>query len=198
MMTNEIIYNTANTTQIQEQEPVFEPYILVEESDPILTTKVKEFEFNDPNNDPVVIASRLVETAKLHGIFNIAANQCGLAHRVFVAGNDEQFVAMFNPEIISESKETSIIPEIDISNMGLQLNVKRPSSITVQYQDFNGETHVINFAGLTARVLQNSIDRLDGIDFKSKVSEFVLKRAKTALHKRVKHFVRHNMIVKKD
>jgi peptide deformylase len=53
------------------------------------------------------------------------------------------------------------------------------------------------FDGLTSRIIQQGIDRLNGIDFKTKVSKFVLERAKTALNKKIKKFVKSHIITKK-
>ena len=122
----EIVYNTNELNPPIKKQPEFEPYTLVAQNSDILGSKIKNFDFSDPNSDPIEIGSRLVETAKLHETFGIAANQCGLRHRVFVAGSDDNYVAFFNPEIILESKDTILIQETDLSNMGMLLSVKRP------------------------------------------------------------------------
>jgi peptide deformylase len=189
----EVIYNTndvlkPNTTF---EQPKFEPYTLVSENDIILGSKISKFDFSDHKIDPSEIASRLVETARLHKIFGIAANQVGLRYDVFVAGNDDNYVAFFNPEIIAYSGDITSTQEIDISNMGLILSVKRPNSITIQFQDYNGQQQFVKFDGLTARIIQQNVDRLNGIDFKSLVSPLALKRAEKAREKRVKK-VMHN------
>lgn len=197
-MSNEFIYDTTSslsTVGAPPAPPEFKPYSLVDQNDSILTAKLKDFDFGNPNLDSIEIASRLVETAKFHRVYGIAANQCGLEHRVFVAGSDENFVAFYNPIIISSDGEV-LMQESDLSNMGLLLHVKRPKSIVLQYQDYNGETKLLQFDGLTARIIQQNIDRLNGIDFKSKVSFLVLERAKKALTKKVKKFIRTNTIIK--
>ena len=196
-MNTEFIYNTNELASTYvPPEPKFEPYTLVSQNDPILTTQLENFDFGDPNLDTADISSRLIETSKLHNVFGVAANQVGLPHRVFVAGSDEEYVAFFNPVIISVSGEDIILPELDISNMGLQLHIKRPKDIVVQYQDYNGETKLVQFSGLTSRIVQQNIDRLNGIDFKTKVSKFNLERKQKSLNKKVKRFVRSNILVK--
>lgn len=193
----EVIYNTnnvlSNIPTVQESE--YKPYQLVLETDPILSSRIVDFDFSDPNVEPVVIASRLIKTAKFHEVFSVAANQCGLRHKVFVGGSGDNFITFFNPEIINESNKTSVVPETDLSNMGLLLHVRRPNDITVQFQDVNGEVNIMQFDGLTARVVQQNIDRLNGIDFKTKVSKLVLERALKSRTKKVKKFVRHSVRV---
>jgi peptide deformylase len=197
-MSQEFIYNTNELTSVYTPiELKFKPYDLVSQTDPILTTKLENFDFGNPNLDTADISSRLIETAKLHNIFGVAANQVGLPYRVFIAGSGEEYVAFFNPVIISVSGGNIILPELDISNMGLQLHIKRPKDIVVQYQDYIGETKLVQFGGLTSRIIQQNVDRLNGIDFKTKVSKFNLERKQKSLNKKVKRFVRSNIRTEK-
>jgi peptide deformylase len=184
----DFVYDTTKTKTFSITEPKFTPYQLTDKFNQLLKTKLKDFDFSDPQLDPIDIASRLIETANLHKVYGVAANQCGLPHRVFIAGSEEEFVAFFNPEIITESIEEVMMEESDLSNMALLLHIKRPKSISVQFQDFNGEQKVLQFEGLTARIVQQNIDRLNGIDFTEKVSKFVLDRAKKTLDKKIKRF----------
>lgn len=192
----EYIYNTdqpyTTTTTIVE-EPKFEPYPLLTPSNPIMKTKAENFDFSSVDLIPEEIASRLIETANLHKVFGITANQCGLPLNLFVAGSDDNFVAFFNAEILLSSSETKLAFEIDASNPGLMLNIKRPTSINVQYQDYTGELKVSRFDGITARVIQQCIDRLNGIDFKSNVSQFSLSRQQKALSKKVKKVIKSSI-----
>lgn len=200
-MTEEVIYNTtelASYSATKQKEPEYKPYSLVNQNDPILITALPDFDFGDPTLDCIEIASRLVETARFHRSFGIAANQCGLLHKVFVAGNEDQYVAFFNPVIISESSEERLMEESDLSNMGLLLHIKRPKSISIQYQDYNGETKLLQLDGITSRIVQQNIDRLNGIDFKSKVSQFSLDRKQKSLTKKVKKFIKRNTIIGKS
>ena len=195
---SEFIYNTADvvsqaTTPMQQS---FIGYELVDQKDPILITKSENFNFSDTTLNPNEIASRLIATCQFHRIYGIAANQCGLDHRVLVAGAEDNYVAFFNP-VVTESYGEVILQESDLSNMGLVLAVKRPKSVTISYQDFNGDAKYTKVDGITARIIQQAIDRLNGIDFKTKVSKFVLERAETALTKKIKKFVRSQMIMKK-
>jgi peptide deformylase len=197
-MSNEFIYDTSSsisTVNTTPNEPEFKPYSLVDQNDSILTTELKLFNFGDPTLDSAEIASRLVETAKYHRVYGVAANQCGLTHRVFVAGSDDNFVAFYNPVIISTEGEV-LMQESDLSNMGLSLQVKRPEAVIIQYQDYNGETKLVRFEGLTSRIIQQNIDRVNGIDFKTRVSSFVLNRSKKSLNKKIKKFVRTNTMIK--
>ena len=195
---SEFIYNTADVVSqaASVPEPQFLGYELCDQKDPVLTTKLEQFDFTDTALNPSEIASRLIATCKFHKIYGIAANQCGLEHKVLVAGAEDNFVALFNP-IIIESHGEILLEESDLSNMGLLMAVKRPVTVIVSYQDFEGNDKMTRFDGLTARIIQQGIDRLDGIDFKTKVSKFVLERAETTLNKKIKKFVKSHMIMQK-
>ena len=195
---SEFIYNTADVVSqaVAVPEPQFLGYELCDQNDSILITKSKNFNFSDTTLNPSEIASRLIATCQLHRIYGIAANQCGLDYRVLVAGAEDNYVAFFNP-IVTKSYGEVVLQESDLSNMGLGLAVKRPKSVTISYQDFNGEQKTTLVDGLTARIIQQAIDRLNGIDFKTKVSKFVLERAETSLNKKIKKIVKSHMIIKK-
>lgn len=192
MSEKEFIYNTSSL--VSEQKPQFVSYELVDPKNPILTTKVPDFDFNDETLNPTEIASRLVETATTFKTFGLSANQCGLPYKICVVGNEDEYVAFFNPELISVSDELVLLPESDLSNLGLILHVKRPKSIVIKYTTFEKDTVTQQFDGITARVIQQHIDRLNGVDFKSRVSNLSLKRKQKSLDKKVKRFVRSNIV----
>jgi peptide deformylase len=195
---SEFIYNTADVVSqaAAAPKPQFLGYELCDQKDPVLITKLNDFDFTNTELNPSEVASRLIATCKFHRVYGIAANQCGLDYKVLVAGAEDNFVAFFNPIILDSAGEI-LLEESDLSNMGLLLAVKRPKSIVVSYQDFNGEQKTTLVDGLTSRIIQQSIDRLNGIDFKTKVSKFVLERAETALNKKIKKIIRNHAIMQK-
>lgn len=198
MSENEFIYTTTNTLIPEQPKQKFISYELVGPNDPVLSMQLDDFNFNNKELDPAEIASRLVETAKTFNSFSVAANQCGLTHKVFVAGNDDEYVAFFNPVITTYSDEEIILPESDLTNPGLVLKIKRPKGITVTYITYEGEIVTKYFDGITARIIQQNIDRLNGTDFKQRVSDFNLKRSKKALDKKIKRYVRNSMRIEKQ
>jgi peptide deformylase len=195
---SEFIYNTADVVSqaAAVPGPQFLGYELCDQKDPILTTKLEHFDFTNTELNSSEIASKLIATCKFHKVYGIAANQCGLEHKVLVAGVADNFVAFFNP-IVIESHGEILLEESDLSNMGLLMAVKRPTTVIVSYQDFQGNEKMTRFDGLTSRIIQQGIDRLNGIDFKTKVSKFVLERAETALNKKIKKIVKSHMIMQK-
>jgi len=158
---------------------------LVSENDPILKEVIPEFDFDKPPVDPNEFASSLVETCIEHDGFGLSANQCGFRHRVFVVGAGDEYVAFYNPKIVSSSGSTKL-PEGCLSFKNLYLEIERPESIEVEYQDFTGTHKTAKFTGITARCFQHELDHLNGVCYTSHVGPVALKMA---YKKRIK-FVR--------
>lgn len=122
-----------------------------------------------------------------HGI-GLAANQVGIAKRVFVMGSrnidgfPEPF-AVFNPSIVTVSDEQDLSKEGCLSYPNLWLAIKRPSVIEVQYQDSNGNTHEVAMSGLIARCFQHELDHLSGVCFVDIVSPMKLQLAMKKIRK---------------
>jgi peptide deformylase len=118
----------------------------------------------------------------------LAANQIGIAKRVFVMGSrnipgfPEPF-ALFNPKIIEASTEIVLDQEGCLSYPGLFLTVKRPSWIVAEYQNSSGDTIEAKFEGYLAKCFQHELDHLDGICFVDKVSQMKLNLAMKKLRK---------------
>ena len=99
---------------------------------------IPDFDFGNPPVDANEFASKLVETCKLHNGVGLAANQCGFLHRVFVMGSGDEYVAFFNPKIISVSEEMVRMSENSLSTPFLELKLNRHWRIDVEYNDFAG------------------------------------------------------------
>ncbi len=79
---------------------------------------------------------------------------------IYLAHLDVPPFAIFNPKIIKSSKEEVEIEEGCLSMPGVFGMVSRPKQITVEFQDFEGETHTITDDGWIARVIQHEFDHL--------------------------------------
>jgi peptide deformylase len=123
-----------------------------------------------------------------HGI-GLAANQIGLAKRVFVIGsyNIPGFpapFALFNPKVLRVSDEQELMKEGCLSYPDLWLSIKRPSVIEVEYQDSKGNTNEVAMSGLIARCFQHELDHLNGVCFVDIVSPMKLQLAMNKLRKK--------------
>ncbi len=105
----------------------------------------------------------------------LASPQVGLAIRMFVVGLDAleeenpelaSFKKVFiNPVLLEVSEEEEEAYEGCLSIPGINEKVSRPEWIKIQYQDENFDTHVEEYEGFIARVIQHEYDHLEGILF---------------------------------
>ena len=114
-----------------------------------------------------IMLDRMVEM----GGVALSAPQVGLDMSMFVMGIDQARVEVFNPSIISYSKEETLMNEGSLTYPGISVIVKRPVSITVEYYNKKGEIQHNEFQGLTARIFQHAFDHLQGTTIKERVSK---------------------------
>jgi len=186
-----IVINTDDALQgtkiVVEDIPTFE---LVSGDDPILRKGTQMFDFANPPVDPNAFASSLVETCKKNNGIGLAAPQCGFSYRVFVIGVNDNYVAFFNPEIISISERMVTIEEGCLSFPYMFAKISRAESCTVRYQDFTGELHTIELDGMGARCFLHEYDHLTGDLFLDKVKPIALSMAKKKRDKILKKIKR--------
>ena len=101
----------------------------------------------------------------------LSAPQVGLDMCMFVMGIDQAKIEVFNPTIVSYSKEEELMNEGSLTFPGILVIVKRPIAVTVEYYNKNGELQQNEFKGLTARIFQHAFDHLQGTTMKDKVSK---------------------------
>ena len=101
----------------------------------------------------------------------LSAPQVGLDMSMFVMGVNQAKLEVFNPKIISYSKEEMLMNEGSLSYPGILVIIKRPESIVVEYYNKNGDLQQNEFQGLTARIFQHAYDNLQGVTIKDKVSK---------------------------
>jgi len=163
---------------LKKQEPIIQKHKIFQiygEDYPLLNQVLPEFDFFNPPVNPVEFASSLVETCKLHKGIGLAANQCGFNHRVFVMGSGDNYVAFFNPKIVSTNGVEVHIVEGCLSFPLLSLRITRPEEINVEYQDFNGVKRTAKYTGISARCFQHELDHMNGIVYTKKAKSLALK-----------------------
>ena len=131
----------------------------------------------EPESRPELL-DNMVETMKHYGGIGLSANQCGIPIRMFVFGDNENYVPCFNPRIISTSDTKVAIEEGCLTYPGLFVKIFRSDEVTVTFEDENRELHKETFTGLLARVFLHEMDHMDGIDFTSRAGKMALDIAK--------------------
>lgn len=173
-MNNEMFTINTEDSVVTKQSEI-KLFGLVPETHPILNECVTLFYFDNKVVDPNAFASTLVETCKKHKGVVLAANQCGFNHRVFVMGMVDNYVAFFNPVVVSMSKEESYSIEGCLSFPLLGLRICRPKNIVVSYQDYLGVEHTTSLTGFSARMFLQGLDSLNGITFIHRAKPLALK-----------------------
>lgn len=168
-----ILYDTAAVSKVEPSEPSIKTYDLVSSQSPSLYKVMPEFDFASPPINPIELASSLVETCRKYNGLGLSSNQCGLLHRVFVMGTGDEYVAYFNPKLISTEGEVHM-EEGCLSVPYLMLNITRPKMITVEYQDYNGTNRKATFDGMTARCFLHELDHMNGIMYTQRVKPLAL------------------------
>ena len=114
------------------------------------------------------LSNTLKESMIYHKGIGLSANQIGIWERAFVMIRDieyKEIITCFNPRIIKESKKEVSMQEGCLSYPDLFLDISRPESVVVKYEDENKKLHKVKLDGLAARVFQHEYDHMEGIDF---------------------------------
>jgi peptide deformylase len=176
-MSDTIIFDTKAALKNEPVMQEVKTFELVPENYPALHEILPEFDFSNPPVRPNEFASTLVETCKKHKGYGLSANQCGFNHRVFVMGAGDEYVAFFNPKLISMSDEMALMDEGCLSYPLLTLKISRPKEIMVEYQDFNGEIRNTKLVGISARCFLHELDHMNGIVYTSRVKPLAFQMA---------------------
>ena len=142
---------------------------LVPINSPVLNLPTSPFNFTG-DIDPIMLSNIMHDRMKELGGIGLAANQVGLDVTMFVLGSGDVKMSVFNPTIISQSKEEVSLDEGCLSFPGIYMKVTRPSVIEVEYQDEHNKTIKRTLSGLTARIFLHEYDHMLGRTFKSRVS----------------------------
>ena len=163
----------------------------------MLQQRIPEYTGGFPAPAMVTLAKRLKMTMKLYSGLGLAANQCGVAERMFVIGTDEFQLVCINPKVLDEDDVWEKGKEGCLSSPGLFLNIERPTSIKVGFTDEFGEYKEAMLQGLSARCYLHELDHLNGITYTSHVKPLALKMAKQRAQKLVKKIVRNQKNAKR-
>ena len=191
-----VLYDTGEVSSVTKvTKDKIETFELVPVDSQILHTKLADFDFENAPVNPNDFASTLVETCKKYSGIGLSANQCGFPYRVFVMGSGDDYIACFNPKVVSIEGETHMA-EGCLSFPLLELRITRPKKINVEYQDWNGEKHTGTFDGITARVFLHELDHMDGIVYTSRVKPLALQSGIKKLEKIRRKYFNPNMMKK--
>lgn len=140
--------------------------------DPIL--RQKSSEVRDFDGSLQALVADLYETMRAYQGVGLAANQVGVAQRVFVVdvprgdGSNERF-AVVNP-VLSEKKGKQRDEEGCLSMPGINEEVERALAVRLRGFDEHGEPIDRVVEGFLARAVQHEADHLNGVLFTDRLS----------------------------
>ena len=138
---------------------------LIPSEDPLIHNKIKKCSYD---LDRSKLSYTLTENMFHHDGVGLSANQRGIEERAFVMMIDidlQETITCFNPKIIKESKNEVMMEEGCLSYPELFLDIPRPSSIIVKYEDEGKNIFKRRFDEYIARIFQHEYDHMEGIDF---------------------------------
>ena len=98
----------------------------------------------------------------------LAANQIGILKKIITINIEDKTTSkniaysLFNPKIISYSKELILMEEGCLSFPEQYAEIERPSSVKIEYINEKNEIIKAEKKGFEARVIQHEIDHLQG------------------------------------
>lgn len=155
--------------------------------DPRLRTKAQPVT-NITDATSIIIDDMLATMYEEKGV-GLAATQVDIHQRIVVmdtSADNDQPLALINPEIIATSDETSINEEGCLSVPGTYAKVDRHDVCTVKALDRHGKEFTLNATELQSICIQHEIDHLNGILFVDYLSPLKRQRIQKKLEKEAK------------
>ena len=141
---------------------------ILTEPDPILRKKCEPLEKVDEETKKLM--DDMLETMYAAPGIGLAAIQVGILKRLVVIDISKEEekkkpIFLINPQILYQSKNTSVYEEGCLSLPGQFAEIERPAECTIKYIDYNGKEKELKSDGLLATCIQHEVDHLNGILF---------------------------------
>ena len=156
---------------------------------PALRKKAEKVNF--VGEEEIKIAKKMKEVMLEAPGVGLAANQIGILKQIvtiFFVNTEtkkETQYNLYNPNIISYSKETIIMEEGCLSLPEQFAEIERPKKISIEYLDDKNKLVRKEVDGVEARILQHEIDHLSGklfVDYLSSLKRnIIIKKVKKYL-----------------
>ena len=149
--------------------------------DPVLRKQCENVKNID--GELVTLSEDMIETTLAAPGVGLAANQIGIARRIFVVNmgvdtEKDNLVTLINPEITA-MEGSELGEEACLSIPEVVAEVKRATQVEIKAVDLKGKDVRYETSGFLARALQHEMDHLNGIlfwDSLGKIKRDILKR----------------------
>ena len=112
----------------------------------------------------------LKETAKAYSLDGLAGAQVGSYYNVVVVKQGDEFLELINPRVLKK-KGTVHTTESSSYFPNVSVELDRYDTISLVYEDRNGESHSLKADGDFSILLQRKIDYLFGANFLTKLKD---------------------------
>ena len=129
--------------------------------DPALRMKAREVE--EVDDDLRRLAERMTTLMHEAQGVGLAATQVGVLRRIFVFTDEGEDRVLVNPVITKRSKDTEVDEEGCLSLREVLVPVERPTAVTIEGIDAQGEQVKYELELPAARIVQHELDHLDGV-----------------------------------
>jgi methionyl-tRNA formyltransferase len=142
---------------------------LVYYPDPMLRERAQEV--RDFSADLNTLADSMRQIMKENNGMGLAAPQVGDPRRIIVVEyfplpNSEEkpipFTVLINPEVVAQGNETDVMSEGCLSVPYVEVEIERPTDVTIKAYDVSGKEVKLRAKGLFARIVLHEIDHLNG------------------------------------
>ncbi len=152
--------------------------------DPVLRMAAPPLEEFD--DDLRRLVARMRELMKDANGVGLAAPQVGVLRRVFVfTPEEDEVVALVNPQIVSLGDEVDTDDEGCLSIQGITVPVERVLAVRLEGRDEDGKEIALELEGMAARIAQHELDHLDGKTMLDRTTPEARREAMSALRPRL-------------
>ena len=146
---------------------------ILTEPDPILRKKCEPLEKVDEATKKLM--DDMLETMYAAPGIGLAAIQVGILKRLVVIDISKEEekkkpIFLINPQILYQSKNTSVYEEGCLSLPGQFAEIERPAKVDLKYLNFDGKRKELKADGLLATCIQHEVDHLNGILYTSRLA----------------------------
>ena len=163
---------------------------LVDGVHPLIETKLDEFDFESDKvtyfDDEKILHTlnaqeleqTLITNMIQHQGLGLSCNQIGLNCRSFAMLHEGEPLVLINPKVIEATEEKTLMKEGCLTWFGLFPKVLRPSGVSINWRDKEGQEFNGNFIGLSARIILHEYDHLNGYTFFDRAKPYYMQLAR--------------------
>jgi peptide deformylase len=148
--------------------------------DPVLREATREVDEIDGRI--AALADTMIETMRAAPGVGLAANQIGIARRLFVYDAGEGPVTVINPRLVESEGEYTYL-EGCLSVPGYAWEITRPNRVHLVGRDLDGNELSLEADEYEGRIFQHELDHLDGVLLVERLDPDQRKEAKALLRK---------------